>query len=291
MGKSRDVDGTVRVRLGDSQLARRGVNTALRSATGRFRFNLRRNPLEFDQLNPAGDLLIALQLWGMWPEGRMAPSPDTIYGRPFLKTCLLWAAAGSTCRGGIMWRLFLAAIAGLAMAGCATSYTTPAAVRLSTETVLIGTTTAALSGGTFEVSAPDGSLKCAGTYDAYDTSAVLSAPFTCSDGRYGTVTVTRSPDRLSGTGTIALSDGSFGAVAFGKDAASAIEPAPTAAPPVSAAPALATAVPASSYGSGCQSTNTYGAISCATGRPRTTYVRGYYRRDGTYVRPYYRSRK
>ncbi|TCK30138.1 hypothetical protein EV667_0225 [Ancylobacter aquaticus] len=177
------------------------------------------------------------------------------------------------------------------MAGCATSYTTPAAVRLSTETVLIGTTTAALSGGTFEVSAPDGSLKCAGTYDAYDTSAVLSAPFTCSDGRYGTVTVTRSPDRLSGKGTISLSDGSVGAVAFGKDAAAAIEPPPPESPPVLAGLAAAATAPASPYGSGCQSTNTYGAMSCVTGRPRTTYVRGYYRRNGTYVRPYYRSRK
>jgi hypothetical protein len=35
----------------------------------------------------------------------------------------------------------------------------------------------------------------------------------------------------------------------------------------------------------------YGAISSTTGLPRTHYVRGYYRKNGTYVRPYYRSRR
>jgi len=33
----------------------------------------------------------------------------------------------------------------------------------------------------------------------------------------------------------------------------------------------------------------YGQISEATGRPKTVYVRGYYRKDGTYVRSHYRS--
>ena len=34
----------------------------------------------------------------------------------------------------------------------------------------------------------------------------------------------------------------------------------------------------------------YGEISRNTGRPKTTRVRGYYRKDGTYVRGHYRSR-
>ena len=33
----------------------------------------------------------------------------------------------------------------------------------------------------------------------------------------------------------------------------------------------------------------YGQISKNTGRPKTVYVRGYYRKDGTYVRSHYRS--
>jgi hypothetical protein len=33
----------------------------------------------------------------------------------------------------------------------------------------------------------------------------------------------------------------------------------------------------------------YGEISAKTGRPKTKYVKGYYRKDGTYVEGYYRS--
>lgn len=35
----------------------------------------------------------------------------------------------------------------------------------------------------------------------------------------------------------------------------------------------------------------YGEISKTTGRPKTVYVKGYYRKDGTYVRGHYRSKK
>jgi hypothetical protein len=42
---------------------------------------------------------------------------------------------------------------------------------------------------------------------------------------------------------------------------------------------------------GCsESGSCYGDISSATGLPKTTYVPGYTRRDGTYVRSYYRSK-
>jgi hypothetical protein len=34
----------------------------------------------------------------------------------------------------------------------------------------------------------------------------------------------------------------------------------------------------------------YGDISSKTGRPKTKYVQGYYRKNGTYVEGYYRSR-
>lgn len=44
--------------------------------------------------------------------------------------------------------------------------------------------------------------------------------------------------------------------------------------------------PSSAY---CSNSNYYGAISCTTNRPRTNYVRGYYRKNGTYVKPYWRS--
>jgi hypothetical protein len=37
--------------------------------------------------------------------------------------------------------------------------------------------------------------------------------------------------------------------------------------------------------------NCYGCISSITNRPKTIYVKGYYRRNGTYVHPHYKSRK
>jgi hypothetical protein len=43
--------------------------------------------------------------------------------------------------------------------------------------------------------------------------------------------------------------------------------------------------------SNCVGTGCYGVISNVTGLPRTTYVHGYFRKNGTYVQPYYRSHR
>lgn len=49
--------------------------------------------------------------------------------------------------------------------------------------------------------------------------------------------------------------------------------------------------PLAPYQPGCaENGSCYGDVSVATGRPKTTHVRGYYRRDGTYVRGHYRSK-
>lgn len=87
---------------------------------------------------------------------------------------------------------------------------------------LTGTTTAAVSGGHFEVSAPGGTLTCKGNYDALDTRPVMTTPVTCSDGRYGTVTVIRTPDGMAGTGTVTLASGERGSVGFGREASSVL---------------------------------------------------------------------
>lgn len=50
-------------------------------------------------------------------------------------------------------------------------------------------------------------------------------------------------------------------------------------------PAIYTGLPLCGENYSC-----YGDISNITGRPKTTYVRGYFRRNGTYVRSHYRSR-
>ncbi len=49
---------------------------------------------------------------------------------------------------------------------------------------------------------------------------------------------------------------------------------------------------APSYVGTCsESGSCYGDLSKITGSPKTTYVHGYYRKNGTYVRSHYRSRR
>lgn len=86
---------------------------------------------------------------------------------------------------------------------------------------MVGTATAALSGGTFYVTDGKG-FSCYGTYDAPDNSIKISAHVICSDGRIGTITLNRTSDRLSGSGTFVLKDGMSGQVAFGKRAPSVL---------------------------------------------------------------------
>ena len=83
--------------------------------------------------------------------------------------------------------------------------------------ILRGTTTAALSGGSFSVS--NGTLSCGGTYNALDTSPTISIPILCNDGRKGIITATRDNSGTGGGGHFTLNDGSTGDFIFG-DAAS-----------------------------------------------------------------------
>lgn len=110
-------------------------------------------------------------------------------------------------------KIFLAFLL-LALAGCGT-YSTPAAVQISDGRQMVGTATAAASGGTFHVTDGRG-FSCDGTYDAFDSGRVISAPVLCSDGKIGTITIQRTPDLMSGTGEFVLNDGTHGRVAFGK---------------------------------------------------------------------------
>lgn len=236
-----------------------------------------------------------------------------------------------------------------ALAGCGT-YTAPAAVRLDDGTALIGTTTAAVSGGTFQLSSPNSPLTCSGNYNALDTRPTISIPVSCSDGRYGTAVVTRSHDGLSGSGYVTTSDGQRGVVAFGNNAGSIlIQPSVAqsntgpvfvgssisstpAAPaygstptyPNTYSPAYAASspnypsTPSHTYVGNCPTPDSYDAAGrrcggrSAASRPGgyngygswaptykssyrassggTTFVRGYYRRNGTYVRSHTRRR-
>ena len=68
-------------------------------------------------------------------------------------------------------------------------------------------------------------------------------------------------------------------------AATAIQQATQSAVPSADAAKTTPAKPACSESGSC-----YGDTSAATGKPKTVYVPGYYRKDGTYVRGYYRSK-
>lgn len=100
------------------------------------------------------------------------------------------------------------------LSGCGT-VTEPAAVRTSDGTLLLGSTSASLTGGgIFTATSADG-LECNGSYDAFDTARVISAPLSCSDGRTGILTVTRTPELTAGVGNLTLNDGTTATVAFG----------------------------------------------------------------------------
>lgn len=246
-------------------------------------------------------------------------------------------------------RKILYPLAAMCLLSSCGSITLPAAVKMESGEALTGTTTAATSGGTFQVASPTGNLNCSGNYDPFDTAPVISAPVRCSDGRYGTITVLRSPEGRSGVGTVALADGTTGRVAFGSRAAEILQTAnvtpvgavgvqgvPDASPvvphvsgPTSSnqmagvytAPSFSGASP--TYSSGAASSRIYtgncptpdsydaagrrcGARSAAS-KPGgydgygswasskrysggSTYVRGYYRKNGTYVRGHSRRR-
>jgi hypothetical protein len=91
-------------------------------------------------------------------------------------------------------------VSALALAGCA--ITEPVAVVSEgiPGGVMRGTTTAALSGGSFSVI--NGTLSCGGDYNALDQSPTISIPVLCNDGRKGIVTATRDYGGTSGGGQL-----------------------------------------------------------------------------------------
>lgn len=209
-----------------------------------------------------------------------------------------------------MRSVMLLALVGLA--GCG-SITLPTAARFEDGTALTGTATAAVSGGTFQLSQPGGTLSCNGTYDALDTSPTITIPVTCSDGRYGSAVITRARDGMSGTGSFITSDGKRGVVAFGNNAGTILNssyPSYAAASPSYSSSRVYTgncptpdSLDAAGRRCGARSAASraggydgYGSWAPSYNRSYSSYgggstfVRGYYRRNGTYVRSHYRRR-
>jgi hypothetical protein len=240
-----------------------------------------------------------------------------------------------------MFQRLLWLASALMLTGCG-SLTLPAAVKLDSGEAFIGTTTAAVSGGTFKVADPKGTTDCSGNYDAFDTRPFISAPFKCSDGRYGTITVLRRSDGRGGSGTVDLAGGGKGRVAFGDQATSVLQQSSSSTvPPLGASAALGTgselpaagafgpstgaagayltsvptysgSAPGRTYTGNCPTPDSYDSAGRRCGRRSaaskpggydgygawagtsysggSTYVNGYFRKNGTYVRGHTRRR-
>lgn len=114
-------------------------------------------------------------------------------------------------RNAMIAALFVAVV----LAGC--TMTWPVAVIGQKGEILRGTATASLGSGSFSVT--NGKLTCGGGYDSLDTSATITIPVTCSDGRRGVAIVTRDRSGQSGGGTVRMTDGEEATLIFGQAAA------------------------------------------------------------------------
>jgi hypothetical protein len=139
---------------------------------------------------------------------------------------------------------------------------------LSDGTTFPGTITKNGTSRTISIIRPDG-VNCTSTYPATPKFAV---PIQCTDGRF--LLMTGSSSSARDTAVLRLPDNRIARF--------------TGQVSQTYTPSVYTPTPSTNY---CQNSNYYGAISCATGLPKTQHVNGYYRKDGTYVRSYYRSRR
>ncbi|MBN9317714.1 MAG: hypothetical protein J0I99_18395 [Devosia sp.] len=68
--------------------------------------------------------------------------------------------------------------------------------------------------GTFWVQTP-GDARCSGEYQVRDPNPALVLAGKCSNGKSGQIVVTRTPDLMSGSAIVRLSDGTRGQFVFG----------------------------------------------------------------------------
>ncbi len=173
-----------------------------------------------------------------------------------------------------MFRSFILALAGVVLAGCA-SAPPPAPEPLA----LNGTLDLSKPGIGIRVADVSETLVCETHYASGKLPETLSLPLTCSEGRSGTLTLTKAPELR---GTVTFVGGQLGDVTF-------LPPATLAPPPVAPPPAVAPAVivtaPSASYTPPPAHRTTVRHRSASTGY---VYVRAHTRR-ATYVRPHYRN--
>jgi hypothetical protein len=184
-----------------------------------------------------------------------------------------------------MFRSFILALAGVVLAGCASAPPPPAPESLA----LNGTLDLSKPGIGIRVADVSETLVCETHYASGKLPETLSLPLTCSEGRSGTLYLTKAPELR---GTVTFIGGQLGDVTFAPPAT--LVPSPTAPPPV-VAPAVVVPAPSVSYSAPPthrayvrhRSTST-GYVHVRAHTRRATYVRPHYR-NGRYVSGHYRS--
>jgi hypothetical protein len=172
-----------------------------------------------------------------------------------------------------MFRSFILALAGVVLAGCASAPPPPAPEPLA----LNGTLDLSKPRIGIRVADVSETLVCETHYASGKLPETLSLPLTCSEGRSGTLYLTKAPELR---GTVTFVGGQLGDVTFTPPATLA---PPPAAPPPAVAPAVI--VPAPSVSSSAPPTH---RATIRHRRVSTGYVRAHTRR-ATYVRPHYRN--
>jgi hypothetical protein len=166
-----------------------------------------------------------------------------------------------------MFRVFICAAASLVLAGCA-SAPPPAPEPLA----LTGTLDLSKPGIGIRVADISETLVCEAHYASGQLPETLSLPLTCSEGRSGTLYLTKAPELR---GTVTFVGGQTGEITF----------PPPAAPAPAVSPAVVVPAPSVSYSPPPpgRATTYVRHRSVSTG-----YVRAHTRR-ATYVRPHYRN--
>jgi hypothetical protein len=106
-----------------------------------------------------------------------------------------------------MKKLITTIIAAIAtLSGCAIHL--PVAAKTSDGMTFVGDASASVftGPGTVTMYSSTG-IKAVGHWNPWDSSTTIRGTFDLSDGRHGTLTVTRDPDGMSGVGVGQLSDG------------------------------------------------------------------------------------
>ena len=168
-----------------------------------------------------------------------------------------------------MFRVFIYAAVSVVLTGCA-SAPPPAPEPLA----LNGTLDLSKPGIGIRVADISETLVCDAQYASGKLPETLSLPLTCSEGRSGTLYLTKAPELR---GTVTFVGGQLGNVTF----------PPPAAPAPAVAPAVVVPAPSVSY-SPPPSGRVTTYVRHRSGS--TGYVRAHTRR-ATYVRPHYRNGK